>query len=58
MTKVKTNFSHHTVDVGLDVHKRSWSAAIFLDGLYVRSIHQPPSADALEHFLKTNFPLR
>ena len=56
MTKVKTNFSHHTVDVGLDVHKRSWSAAIFLDGLYVRSIHQPPSAHALEHFLKTQFP--
>jgi len=50
MTKVETNFSHHTVDVGLDVHKRGWSAAIFLDGLYVRSIHQPPSARAPRAF--------
>lgn len=56
MTKVKTNLCHHRVDVGLDIHKRSWSAAIFLDRMYVRSIHQPPSAHALEHFLKVQFP--
>jgi hypothetical protein len=29
MAKVKTNFSFHIVDVGLDVHKRSWNAAVF-----------------------------
>jgi transposase len=56
MTKVKTNFSYHTVDVGLDVHKRSWNAAVFLDGVYVRNIHQPPSPKALYSFLITNFP--
>ena len=55
MTKVKTNFSYHTVDVGLDVHKRSWNAAVFLDGVYVRNVHQPPSAKALHTFLTGNF---
>jgi transposase len=56
MTKVKTNFSYHKIDVGLDVHKRSWNAAVFLDGVYVRSVHQPPSPKALHSFLTTNFP--
>lgn len=56
MTKVKTNFVYYTVDVGLDVHKRSWNAAVFLDGMYVRNIHQPPSPKALHSFLTTNFP--
>ena len=56
MTKVKTNFSYHKVDVGLDVHKRSWNAAVFLDGVYVRSVHQPPSPKALYSFLTSNFP--
>jgi len=56
MTKVKTNFAFHKVDVGLDVHKRSWNAAVFLDGTYVRNIHQPPSPQALHHFLTTNYP--
>src|SRR5438045_2021368 len=56
MTKVKTNFAFHTVDVGLDVHKRSWNAAVFLDGVYIRNIHQPPSPKALHTFLTTYFP--
>jgi transposase len=56
MTKVKTKFTYHKVDVGLDVHKRSWNAAIFLDGVYVRNIYQPPSPKALHSFLITNFP--
>jgi transposase len=56
MAKVKTNFSFHIVDVGLDVHKRSWNAAVFLDGVYVRNIHQPPSPKALHTFLTDNFP--
>ena len=56
MTKVKTNFLFHTVDVGLDVHKRSWNAALFLDGTYVRNIHQPPSPKALHSYLTTHYP--
>jgi transposase len=56
MTKVTANFENQTVHVGLDVHKRSWSAAIFLGDCYVRNIHQPPSPQALHHFLVSNYP--
>ena len=56
MIKVKANFPDHWVDVGLDVHKRSWNAAIFLDGLYVRNIHQPPCPAALKKYLVTHYP--
>ena len=55
MTKVKTNFAFHKVDVGLDVHKHSWNAAVFLDGMYIRNIHQPPSPKALHTFLATTY---
>jgi hypothetical protein len=34
----------------------SWNAAVFLDGVYVRNIHQPPSPKALHSFLTSNFP--
>lgn len=56
MLKVKAIFSDHSIDVGLDVHKRSWNAAIFLDGMYVRNIHQPPSPPALKKYLTSHYP--
>jgi transposase len=56
VTKVKTNFAFHKVDVGLDVQKRNWNAAVFLDGIYIRSVHQPPSPKALHAFLTSSFP--
>jgi transposase len=56
MTKVTANFENQTVHVGLDVHKRSWNAVIFLGDHYLRNIHQPPSPQALHHFLVTHFP--
>ncbi len=40
----------------LDVHKRSWNAAIFLGDHYLRNIHQPPSPHALHHYLNGNYP--
>ena len=56
MTKVRTNFSEQTIYIGLDVHKRSWNAALFLNDQYLRNIHQPPSPKALYSFLQTNYP--
>ena len=56
MFKVKTNFSDQTIYVGLDVHKRSWNAALFLNDQYLRNIHQPPSPQALYTFLKNSYP--
>jgi transposase len=56
MLKVKTNFSNQTIYVGLDVHKRSWNAALYLNDQYLRNVHQPPSPQALYKFLQTNYP--
>lgn len=56
MTKVKTNFAAQTIYVGLDVHKRSWNAALFLNDQYLRNIHQPPSPQALCKFLHDTYP--
>lgn len=56
MTNVKTNFAEQTIYVGLDVHKRSWNAALYLNDQYLRNVHQPPSPHALSKFLQTNYP--
>lgn len=56
MAKVRANFSGHTVSVGLDVHKRSWNAAVFLDDMYVRNIHQPASPGVFADYLESNYP--
>lgn len=56
MTKVNTNFAEQTIYVGLDVHKRSWNAALYLNDQYLRNIHQPPSPTALYKFLQSNYP--
>jgi transposase len=56
MTNVKTNFASQTIYVGLDVHKRSWNAALYLNDQYLRNVHQPPSAQALYTFLRSNYP--
>ena len=56
MTKVTTNFTDQTIYVGLDVHKRSWNAALYLNDQYLRNVHQPPSPQALHKFLQTNYP--
>lgn len=56
MTKVTTNFSGQNVYVGLDVHKRSWNAALYLNDQYLRNIHQPPSPQALHKFLHATYP--
>lgn len=56
MNKVTANFENQTVYVGLDVHKRGWNAAIFLGEFYIRNVHQPPSPEALHHFLVSHYP--
>lgn len=56
MTKVKTSFENQTIYVGLDVHKRSWNAALYLNDQYLRNVHQPPSPQALYKYLRSNYP--
>jgi transposase len=56
MTKVKASFENQQVYVGLDVHKRSWNAAIYLNDLFIRNVHQPPSPQALHNYLTQTYP--
>jgi transposase len=56
MTKVTESFENNTVYVGLDVHKRSWNAAVYLNDQFVRNIHQPPTPQALHHYLTHTYP--
>jgi len=56
MNKVTANFNDQTIFVGLDVHKRSWNAALFLNDQYLRNIHQPPSPHVLYKYLSTHYP--
>lgn len=51
MSKVIASFENQTVYVGIDIHKQSWNAAIYLNELFIRSIHQPPTPQALYHYL-------
>lgn len=56
MTKVTASFKNEIIYVGLDVHKRSWNAALYLNEQYLRNVHQPPSPQVLYKFLQTNYP--
>ncbi len=56
MTKVKASFENQKVYVGIDVHKRSWNAGIYLNNQFIRNIHQPPSPRALHHYLTHQYP--
>ncbi|KIC89768.1 IS110 family transposase [Flavihumibacter solisilvae] len=56
MTKVTANFQNQTIYVGLDVHKRSWNAGIFLGDLFIKNVHQQPSPEMLYQYLAKQFP--
>jgi transposase len=56
MTKVTASFENNTVYVGLDVHKKNWNAAVYLNDQFVRNIHQPPTPQALHHYLTHTYP--
>jgi transposase len=58
MTKLNqiADFTNKQVFVGIDVHKKSWSVSLFYEDSYVRTISQPPSVDALDKFLRREFP--
>jgi len=56
MTKVTASFENQKVYVGLDVHKRSWNAAVYLEDQFIRNVHQPPQPQALHHYLVHTYP--
>ncbi len=56
MTKVTASFESQKVPVGIDIHKRSWNAAVYLNEQFIRNILQPPAPQALHHYLEQNYP--
>jgi transposase len=52
----KIDFTGKDLFIGLDVHKKSWSVTIVVDGMEHRTFTQPPDPDALNHYLRRMFP--
>jgi transposase len=52
----KIDFKDQNLFVGLDVHKKSWSVTIIVDGIEHRTFTQPPDPGSLCNYLHRMFP--
>ena len=52
----KIDFTGKELFIGLDVHKKSWSVTIVVDGIEHRTFTQPPDPVVLHKYLQRNFP--
>jgi transposase len=52
----KIDFTGKNLFVGLDVHKKSWSVTIVVDGIEHRTFTQAPDPEALKKYLHRSFP--
>jgi transposase len=52
----KIDFKDKELFIGLDVHKKSWSVTIVIDGMEHRTFTQPPDPRALNNYLQRMFP--
>jgi transposase len=52
----KIDFSGKDLFIGLDVHKKSWSVTIVINGIEHRTFTQPPDPEALNNYLQRMFP--
>ena len=62
MTKIKQkiretiSFAGQIIHIGLDVHKKNWSASIYLNDVFVKTFHQESIGKILLQYLKVNYP--
>ncbi len=52
----KIDFNGKPLFIGLDVHKKSWSVTIVVDGIEHRTFTQPPDPEYLNSYLQRMFP--
>jgi transposase len=52
----KIDFSGKELFIGLDVHKKSWSVTIIIDGIEHRTFTQPPDPVSLSNYIQRMFP--
>jgi len=50
------DFTNEPIYIGIDVHKKSWSVSIMLNGITHKTFSQPPKPDILNNYLNKNFP--
>lgn len=50
------DFTDEPIYVGIDVHKKSWSVSIMLNGITHKTFSQPPKPDILNNYLRKHFP--
>lgn len=52
----KIDFSDSRISIGLDVHKKSWSVTILVNGMENKTYNQPPDPQILVDYLHRMFP--
>jgi len=50
------DFTGQNIYAGIDVHKNSWKVSIYSEGLYHKTISQPPKPEVLHDYLSKHFP--
>lgn len=55
-TRETISFSGQFINIGLDVHKKNWSASIYLGDKFVKTFHQESTRTILLKHLKVNYP--
>ena len=55
-TRETISFQGQTINIGLDVHKKNWSASIYLGDRFIKTFHQESTGTILLQHLKTNYP--
>lgn len=52
----KLSFKGQLFFIGIDVHKKSWTVTIRVNGMHLKSFTMEPSALKLAKFLNKNYP--
>ncbi len=52
----KVNFEGQIFFIGIDVHKKSWTVTIRLNGMELKTFTMKPDAEKLQKLLKRNYP--
>jgi transposase len=52
----RIDFTGKDLFIGHDVHKKSWSVTVTVDGMEQKTYTQPPDPEALFNYLQRNFP--
>lgn len=56
MNKVHTSYEGNSIFVGIDVHKKNWSVAIYSEKTFHKRFSQPAEAEILKQYLERYFP--